>query len=363
MRTCLAVPLASLGMLVPAAAQEAPPLRLPSPEEIAADAPSVTDDDLLVVLVAPEAADALVATAETAGYALERRDPLAPLALDLLSFTTPEGTTPPEAIREVEALEPRATAGVDHRYALQQGDARRYAGAFVGWPAAGCPSRMGVGILDGPVDAAALPGVALEALDVRSAPASEDTWHGTAVAELIAGPGRLEDARIRHAVVADAGGAGVRDVVRGLSWTLEGGADVINVSIAGPYNKILDRGFAAATARGVRIVAAAGNDGPDAPPRYPAAFDDVIAVTAVDAEGAIMPDAVRGSHLDLSAPGVEVWVEAGGGRYATGTSFAAPFVTAALAAGTELDTSDAGAPGRDPIFGDGVLRIRGCPSS
>ena len=357
----------------PAAAQDRPSLRMPPPEQIAADDPAVTDPSLLVVLIDPDAEVAgLIEVADSIGYGLRRQDSLAPLGLEMLSLEIPPGTTGPEAIQEIEALDPTATAGVNHRYELQEdpGHAvapRFYANHLVGWPDKGCPAARTVGMLDGPIDleAAVLRGSDLQARDFRTAPGGQvDTTHGTAVAELIAGPHRLRDTRLYAAVVADEeNGAGVDDIVRGLTWTLENGADVINVSFAGPYNKLLDLGFARATARAITVVAAVGNDGPDAPPRYPAAFDDVIAVTAVDAARAPLGDAVQGPHVDVAAPGVDVWVEAGGGRYVTGTSFAAPFVTAAIAAGQSHETVDLGPDGPDATFGAGLLAVEGCPPS
>jgi len=82
------------------------------------------------------------------------------------------------------------------------------------------------------------------------------------------------------------------------------------------------------------LIAAAGNAGPNAPPAYPGALPEVIAVTAVDQQGAVFAGANRGSYIAFAAPGVRIWVPTpdGQGRYETGTSFAAPFAlgTAAL---------------------------------
>jgi subtilisin family serine protease len=126
--------------------------------------------------------------------------------------------------------------------------------------------------------------------------------------------------------------------------------------------------------RGVLMVAAVGNDGPQAEPRYPAAYAPVIAVTAVQPDAAVYRRAVQGEHVDLAAPGVDVWTaRAGtsGGRAQSGTSFAAPFVTATaamlmarnpgqsqLALTRELyrATRDLGLPGVDPVYGHGLLQ-------
>ena len=166
--------------------------------------------------------------------------------------------------------------------------------------------------------------------------------------------------------------AGVDAILRAIDWLHGSGVRLVNVSLAGPYNKILDRGLAAAAERGMVIVAAVGNDGPAAPPRYPAAFDFVIAVTAVDADLAPYARAPRGRYVDFSAPGVDVFVPlGGGGRYMTGTSIAAPFVTAMIASSPEAaslgsvaairgslaqQAVDLGAAGSDDTFGAGLAR-------
>ena len=167
--------------------------------------------------------------------------------------------------------------------------------------------------------------------------------------------------------------AGVDDIMRAIDWHFDQGVRVVNVSLAGPYNKILDRGLHAAADRGMVIVAAAGNDGAGAPPRYPAAFDFVIAVTAVDADLRAYDRAPRGDHIDFAAPGVDVFVPVGGGRYLTGTSISAPFVTALIAAdpasrnlrsareardNLSRSTLDLGAIGRDDTFGTGLATAR-----
>ena len=109
---------------------------------------------------------------------------------------------------------------------------------------------------------------------------------------------------------------------------------VVNVSLAGDDNALMALAVRRASARGMVVIAAAGNAGPNAPPAYPGALPEVIAVTAVDQQGAVFAGANRGSYIAFAAPGVRIWVSTpdGLGRYQTGTSFAAPFAlgTAAL---------------------------------
>jgi subtilisin family serine protease len=123
------------------------------------------------------------------------------------------------------------------------------------------------------------------------------------------------------------------------------------------------------------MVAAAGNDGANAEPAYPAAWPGVIAVTAVDGRLNVYREANRGDYVELAAPGVDIWAaRAGaGGAYYRGTSFAAPYVTAAMAAGQRRGNSsrsgdrqrlrqqarDLGEPGKDPVFGFGLLQTEG----
>ncbi|HEX4571479.1 MAG TPA: S8 family serine peptidase, partial [Dongiaceae bacterium] len=105
----------------------------------------------------------------------------------------------------------------------------------------------------------------------------------------------------------------------------------------------------------------------------PGALPEVIAVTAVDQQGAVFAGANRGSYIAFAAPGVRIWVPTsdGQGRYETGTSFAVPFVlgTAALETmrGAPADADGLrlrlaakaralGASGRNPTYGYGLVQ-------
>jgi subtilisin family serine protease len=107
---------------------------------------------------------------------------------------------------------------------------------------------------------------------------------------------------------------------------------VINVSLVGPSNRLLERAIKAVQARGIEIVAAVGNDGPAAPPQYPASYAGVIAITGVDAKGRALPEAGKATHLDFAAPGADMAAALPGQGYARvrGTSFAAPLAAARL---------------------------------
>lgn len=351
------------------------------PGPVTRDSATVVDASELVALApGPVTADRVAAEATSLGYAVERRDNLAGLDRQLLTLRLPPGTDPPAAIRLLERAAPGSVVGRNHAYGTAAEErsggsqGRSYTDALLAWPTGGCAARVPVGIVDTALDPSApgLAGVDLLSRDFTGgAPADP---HGTAVAELLAGPGRLAGVRLYHAAVVGPvpGGppaAGVDDILRGLDWLASEGVRLVNVSLAGPYNKILDRGLVAADERGMVIVAAAGNDGTDAPPRWPAAAPDSIAVTAVDADLAPYRRAPRGTWIDFAAPGVDVYVPlAGGGRYLSGTSIAAAFVTALAAADAQpgdfgpgavrgelaRNSVDLGPAGPDPTFGQGL---------
>ncbi|MEN0035646.1 MAG: S8 family serine peptidase [Cellvibrio sp.] len=205
--------------------------------------------------------------------------------------------------------------------------------------------------------------------------------HGTAIAGLLVGKGEslrallpkatLYSASVFYARNQYAQGATMMDLVRALNWLAEENVSTINMSLAGPDNQILRAVVNKVLQQGIAIVAAAGNEGPAAPPMYPAAYTDVIAVTAVDREHKIYRWANRGDHIDFAALGVSVTTARSDGGFGrqTGTSIAAPVVSAFVACelakqkitSAELPSvlakkaRDLGDAGRDPVFGFGFL--------
>jgi len=118
-------------------------------------------------------------------------------------------------------------------------------------------------------------------------------------------------------------------VYKGVQWAADNGARVINMSFTGPADPTLRRLMAAAYDKGIVLIAAAGNAGPQSEPLYPAADPDVIAVTATDSDGHIFKMANRGRYIAVAAPGVDILALAPGGAYqlTTGTSIAAAHVS------------------------------------
>lgn len=172
----------------------------------------------------------------------------------------------------------------------------------------------------------------------------------------------------------DGDAADAFDVAGALGLLAGRGIKVVNLSFAGPANEVVALATERAAAQGMLLAAAAGNEGPRSPPRYPGAHPWVVAVTAVDRNRQPFIRAGRGAHLAFAAPGVGLPAPGRGGAGLSGTSYAVPFVTAAFAIAMMQEDRDGallrlaeravdlGAPGRDPVFGWGLIRPGGdCP--
>ena len=208
-------------------------------------------------------------------------------------------------------------------------------------------------------------------------------FHGTAIASIIASNdpsalGLAPKAELFAAEVFDQTAeqgefASTVSLIKALNWLVTQEVSVVNISLAGPPNRLLETALARVRERGVLAIAAAGNGGPMAQPMYPAAYPQVVAVTATDERGRAFRLANRGEYVDIAAPGVNIRHAQAGGGYAasSGTSYAVPFVTVAAArlmqSNSEptamLDalyagTLDIGAPGRDQIYGYGQLQFQ-----
>jgi hypothetical protein len=303
-------------------------------------------------------------TLQALGFRVSSRESLPGTGLELLKIAVPETSTAEAALAQLVSRKSDSIFALNHLFA-----AGNVGKTPLGRRAARRPATGGaVGIIDGGVAPAALAGVRVEA--VSFAPhASARQHHGTAVAALLADAGV---GTIYSANIFDGRNASAAAMVRALDWMAAKKVPVVNISLAGPPNPIVHRMIKILRLRGHAVVAAVGNDGPAAPPLYPAAYPEVIGVTAVDGRGSIYRRANRGPHTMLAAEGVDVTAvdSTGTPRSVSGTSFAAPKVSARLArqlrapdpaareravAGMVRAARDLGAPGRDPVYGYGLV--------
>lgn len=355
------------------------------------DTPSALNrraDEIIAVGLEDGQIDTLVGR----GFQVRERQALGSLGTELVKLDPPAGQNLEAARAGVRELAPAASVDFNHVYAPNQdsscGGRPCVAPGLVGWPqpdaAAGkCPSRdITIGLIDTGINAGhdTFRSSRIEVLKLDpDAKEGSSLRHGTAVASLLVGtgasgtPGLLPNARL---IAVDAfrvnNRADAYDLARAIDILAGRNVSVINMSLSGPDNAVLARMVVTAHDKRIDMVAAAGNGGPSASSSYPAAYRQVIAVTAVDRNKQAYRRANRGDYIDLAAPGVGVWAAASikGTRPQTGTSFAAPFVTAAaaLAKAQALESEtvetilarhaeDLGAPGKDPVFGWGLLNV------
>jgi subtilisin family serine protease len=196
--------------------------------------------------------------------------------------------------------------------------------------------------------------------------------HGTAVASILVAGRNIADLYAADVYCGEPAGGAVDAVAAAFGWMARERVAVVNVSLVGPRNALLERAVKNLLARGHLIVAAVGNDGPSSPPLYPAAYPGVVGVTAVDGRNRVLIEALRGKQVDFAAPGADMRAASQApDQYVDvrGTSFAAPQVAALLASMPAPDAAarsreiekltafarDLGKPGRDDVYGAGLV--------
>ncbi len=273
------------------------------------------------------------------------------------------------------------TAGVPDASPVDAGISPREA---LDIPAALADKVLRIGVIDSEVDVSHASLLNADINTKRFTRASENlpNFHGTAIASLFVANdenlvGLVPNSTLYSAAVFETDAAkgeiaSTVSLVKSLDWLLQADVDVINLSLTGPPNRLLEVAINKVSRTGVVVLAAAGNDGPMATPRYPAAYSSVVAVTAVDSRGRAFRLANRGDYLALAAPGVNLRHALAGGGYTTssGTSFAVPFVSTVVAllkqdaadddvvARLYASALDLGEPGRDEVYGYGLLTIQ-----
>ncbi len=305
------------------------------------------------------------------GFAVIAQSRLAALESEITRLQAPDGMDAATALAEARATEPETLFDYTHYYGMLFGTS----GMIAGKSRRSLPRRndaLTIGMIDTAIAGHPfLRGAAIDIRDFGPKGSAVPTAHGTAVASLLVSEGsnRLLVANIFRGqpsapfTSADA-------IVNALEWMVEKQVPVVNMSLAGPRNAILDRLVDEAVARGTMIVAAAGNGGPSAPPAYPAALRPVVAVTAVDDQMRVYRYANQGRYITVAAAGVDQpAADARGGiGLFSGTSFATPLVAAWMgrclktakpadcARKLRLSAVDLGEPGYDPVYGYGLIR-------
>ncbi len=311
-----------------------------------------------------------LAIARGLSFEVSRTETVDALGLTIVVLQVPDGLSPGDAIAKLRAADPQGQYDFNHIYNPSGSAAPGPAGT------SNLPASRRIGMIDGGVQRShsAFRGVTVESQGFVGSCKPQPSEHGTAVASLLAG---RADNRVASLYAADVfcgkgEGGSAETIVRALGWLASAGVPVTNISLAGPPNALLAAGVQSFLARGHVLVAAAGNDGPAAGPRYPAAYPGVIAVTSVDEARRIEIDADQGDYIVFAARGVKVSAAKLGGSTGsfTGTSFAAPVVARRFAylldhadpqrAAWALcvlrhQALDLGAAGRDPVFGFGFV--------
>ncbi|WP_363465184.1 S8 family peptidase [Halogeometricum borinquense] len=182
-------------------------------------------------------------------------------------------------------------------------------------------------------------GYAVVDSDRGEEPWNDDHTHGTHCAGTIAavnnGQGVVGVAPgvTLHAIKAlNGNGSGTGgDIAEGIRWAADQGYDVLSMSIgATSPSSVIEDAVKYAYDKGVLLVAAAGNEGPcDDCVHYPAAYDDVVAVSSTTIDDELSEFSSTGPEVDIAAPGSDITstVIGGGYRAFSGTSMATPHVS------------------------------------
>jgi type VII secretion-associated serine protease mycosin len=211
----------------------------------------------------------------------------------------------------------------------------------------------------------------------------DDNGHGTGMATLIAGHGKGPGGTA--GILGVAPGAKILPVctvgpladegqarAEGVSWAVDKGAKVINLSLGSTRTEVWERALDKALANDVVVVAATGNLKEGSEVEFPARYPGVLAVTGTDREGNIGDFAVTGARTDIAAPGDGIPIPGLHGEYGTGTGTSA---STALVSGVvalvrakfpqlsaaevihriEATADDKGPPGKDDQYGWGIV--------
>lgn len=308
-------------------------------------------------------------------------DELKGVGMTVVRFKTPIGYTKQNLIEELpERLS--SQLGRNHIYKASAKEATsKLSSAVIKIKKSACADVLNIGIIDTAVNEShqAFVDVTIRQENFMDEKFKVPNNHGTAVAGLLVGKdaltpllpgGNLYAASVFYARNKYSQGATLMHLLEAINWLVEKRVPIINMSLTGPPNPILEQAIKGAHKSNTIIVAAAGNEGPAASPRYPAAYEDVIAVTAVDHQRNIYRWANQGDYIDFAALGVGINTARNENDYGSesGTSMASPIVAAHLACQflqtknkaeaikrLENKAIDLGQKGKDNVFGYGYI--------
>ena len=347
--------------------------------------PSKDFDETEVLVVGAPSDFALKAAQK--GFSVKEQTTLAGIGLTISRVSVPAGKSVKSTSRSLRQSFSGLRTAPNHFFNVAAGPLRTHARAAMRWKpaAATCGKGTRIGLIDTGIDIkhpAFRPGAVSTKSFTRRGKKPVLGDHGTSVAAMLIGSrkwgGILPGAKIYAANIFERTSDGrvianTANLVRAIDWLVQNRVQVVNVSVAGADNPIVKAAVQRAKKKGLVLVAAAGNWGPRSHDAYPAAYKDVLAVTAVQTNLKAYPEANRGDYIDFAAPGVRIWSAVpGGGRFRTGTSFATPFITAVAAAQMRTgraknaaslrkilsrNVKDLGKKGKDDTFGWG-LQVR-----
>lgn len=379
-----------------AGTEAVPPVVTPAPGGIpgsgfgGAEPEDVYEDGELLVLDPPDGFNDAV---RSLGFTVLEAVELTSLSTSVYRLQIPSGSTVAEARQQLSAQYPGLAIDANHQFELQaEGNFQnKVPRALIGWSpsAATCGEGVRIGMIDASVDTSH-PALVGQDVEFRSFHSEErrpgPADHGTAVAAILVGQpdwgGLLPGATLKAANMFEKNETGrvvgnAMAMLKSINWLGGERVHVVNMSVAGSDNRAVRIVFDKARRKRMIVIAAAGNWGRADKPAYPAAYKDVVAVTAVTEDKSVYENANRGDYIDFAAPGVSVYTAVpSGGRLQSGTSFAAPYISVlmglAIVGGEQRRPDnlrqviqqgivDLGNPGKDDTFGWGLIGTQpGC---
>ena len=322
------------------------------------------------VLIATGISTASLELARNEGFEILERTEIEGLDLSYVKFATRPDKQLKSEQKQLQELAREAEVSADNIYFTSTSIAMAASSATL---ANGKASTGAMGLIDGGVARHSAIAMPVEQRGfARGAPVASS--HGTAIASLISDSLKPRSRGLLAADIygSDPAGGNATAIARALGWMVQRDVPVVTISLVGPDNNLLGRAVRAAQQKGMLVVAAVGNDGPAAPPRFPAAYKGVIGVTGVDHRGRALPEAGSATPIDFAAPGAGMKGASTDGKLVPlrGTSFAAPLVAVRLLSyypganigkietairGLISEAKDLGKKGADKLYGHGLV--------